>query len=77
MIQWAVLLFIFGFMMRGVNNLAHLGGFATGFLLGRVLPGSAERREGRTMQMIAILLVVATLVAFALAIIRGTIAFGR
>ena len=77
MIQWAVLLFIFGFMMRGVNNLAHLGGFATGFLFGRMLPGAAERREGRTMQITAILLVAATLVAFVLTIVRGTIAFGR
>lgn len=77
MIQWAVMLFIFGFVMRGVNNLAHLGGFATGYLLGRALPGAAERREGRSMQFTAMLLVVATLAAFALAIVRGTSAFGR
>ncbi len=77
MIQWAVLLFIFGFMMRGVNNLAHLGGFATGFLMGRVLPGAGERREGRPMQSTAIVLLVVTLVAFALAAVRGYQMFER
>jgi rhomboid protease GluP len=71
MIQWAVILFLFGFAMRGVNNLAHLGGFATGFLLGRVLPGAGERREGRSMQMTAMALLLATIVAFTITIVRN------
>ena len=33
--QWALLLFMFGFMMSSVNNWAHLGGFASGYLFGQ------------------------------------------
>jgi rhomboid protease GluP len=61
-LQWAVILLVFGFITPGVNNLAHLGGLASGFLLGRVLPSG--RREGRGVQLLAVALVVATLLAF-------------
>lgn len=30
--MWAIFLFIFGFMMQGVDNWAHLGGFVGGYL---------------------------------------------
>src|SRR5207245_1916466 len=32
--QWALILFIMGFFMPGVNNWAHAGGFAGGFIAG-------------------------------------------
>src|SRR2546427_5069424 len=41
--QWALVLFILGFLMSGVNNLAHAGGFAGGLLSAGLL-GSRERR---------------------------------
>src|SRR6266478_8924939 len=41
--QWALILFISGFFLAGVNNLAHAGGFAGGFAAGLVL-SLAERR---------------------------------
>jgi rhomboid protease GluP len=34
---WAVMLFIFGLIMPGIDNNAHAGGFAGGYLAGRLL----------------------------------------
>lgn len=36
-LYWAVMLFVFGFIMSGVDNLAHAGGFAGGWLAARLL----------------------------------------
>jgi rhomboid protease GluP len=44
--QWALLLFVLGFVMPGVNNLAHLGGFVGGYLAGLML-GHGERTPER------------------------------
>ena len=44
--QWALILFIFGFFMPGVNNVAHAGGFIGGVLTGLAL-ALAERRPER------------------------------
>jgi rhomboid protease GluP len=68
-LQWAVILLVFGFITPGVNNLAHLGGLASGYLLGRVLPASQHRREGRGVQLLALALVVATGLAFAASLV--------
>lgn len=64
-LQWAAILLLFGFITPGVNNLAHLGGLTSGFLLGRVLPAHQHRREGRGVQLLALALVATTLLAFA------------
>jgi rhomboid protease GluP len=43
-VYWAVMLFIFGVVMSGVDNYAHAGGFAGGWLAGRLLdPMKPER----------------------------------
>jgi rhomboid protease GluP len=43
-VYWAVMLFIFGVVMSGVDNYAHVGGFAGGWLAGRLLdPMKPER----------------------------------
>jgi rhomboid protease GluP len=43
-LYWAVMLFIFGAIMSGVDNYAHVGGFAGGWLAGRLLdPMKPER----------------------------------
>lgn len=41
--QWALLLFVLGFFMAGVNNLAHAGGFGGGYVAALGL-SSLERR---------------------------------
>jgi rhomboid protease GluP len=44
--SWAVLLFVFGFLMPGIDNFAHLGGFVGGYLVAAWLdPRRAERVE--------------------------------
>ena len=47
--QWAIIVFAMGFFMRGVNNWAHLGGFAGGWVAALAMRGS-EHREGRGVQ---------------------------
>jgi rhomboid protease GluP len=43
-LSWAVMLFIFGLVMSGVDNYAHAGGFAGGWIAARVLdPMKPER----------------------------------
>ena len=35
--SYAIYMIVFGFLMRGVDNWAHIGGFAGGFLAGLLL----------------------------------------
>ncbi len=69
--QWALLIFIFGFFMAGVNNWGHAGGFVGGYLVAAVL-GSVERRAERGLDRVAALAAIAiTAVAFGLALWTG------
>lgn len=62
--SWALLLFVFGFVMPGVDNFAHLGGFLGGYGLARWLdPLRPERLDhlvaalvGLALSLLAILL---------------------
>jgi rhomboid protease GluP len=64
--QWALVLFIFGFFMAGVNNFAHAGGFLGGLLAGLALSPAEYRPETSIDRGLAGLLVLATIAAFAL-----------
>ena len=66
--QWAILLFIFGFMMSGVNNFAHLGGFIGGWIASRLLVSGTVRGEGRVAILVALALLAFTALAFGLSI---------
>jgi len=48
-IRWLVYIAIMGFVMSGIDNFAHLGGFLCGFALGKILsdrePASPEERK--------------------------------
>ena len=75
---WAIILFAFGFMMSGVNNWAHAGGFVGGWIGGTVLGFNDERRETRGVQLLAIGLIIATAVGFILSFVQVTsILLGR
>lgn len=69
--QWAILMFIFGFMMSGVNNVAHLGGFIGGWVASQVLVSGADYRETRPVTLTALALLVLTGAAFALALFNN------
>ena len=72
--HWALILFVLGFLMPGVNNLAHAGGFAGGFLAGVAL-GHGDRRHERTLDgVVAAAVIGLTVLCFALALWT---AFGR
>src|SRR5262249_41228887 len=64
----ALILFVLGFLMPGVDNLAHAGGFVGGYLAGSTL-GSRERRPETTADSaLSALVLVLTLVSFGLAL---------
>jgi rhomboid protease GluP len=69
--QWAVLLLVMGFLMPGVNNLAHVGGLAGGYLTALLLGHSEGARERGTHGVIAIACLALTAISFALAIWTG------
>jgi rhomboid protease GluP len=49
MIRWLIYILVFGLVMRGIDNFAHIGGFITGFVLGKLMvsrpPVSPEERK--------------------------------
>jgi rhomboid protease GluP len=66
--QWAIFLFIFGFMMSGVNNWAHLGGFIGGWIASQALITGSGYREGRGVTLFALSLLVLTAAGYAFSI---------
>jgi rhomboid protease GluP len=67
LISWVVSIFVFGFLMSGVDNWAHGGGLAGGFLLGRLFADRApvneqERRTGYALGWFAAVVVVSSFV---------------
>ena len=41
LIRWLIYIAIMGFMFPGIDNFAHIGGFVSGYLLGRIMTGRA------------------------------------
>ncbi len=65
-LAWAIIGFLISFAIPHVNNAGHIGGFLTGVLIGQVIP-IHSRGESRGVQLLAVVLVLATLVGFGLA----------
>ena len=70
-LMWAIFLAVFGFLMPRVDNLAHIGGFACGFLAAKLFLPHAERREGPLVQAGALFLAVATVAAVILSLVTA------
>jgi len=69
--QWALIMFIFGFFMAGVNNWGHLGGFGGGYLVALAM-GPLDRAAERGLDRIAAFAAIAvTLIAFLMALWTG------
>jgi rhomboid protease GluP len=68
---YAVILFVFGFLMSRVDNYAHLGGFIGGFAAARLLdPLRPERLDHMITALVCILL---TALAVGASVLRSTI----
>jgi rhomboid protease GluP len=65
--QWALVLFIFGFLFPGINNFAHAGGFVGGYAAAALLGFSEIKKETRTHQLLAFGTVILTVLSFLLA----------
>ena len=70
--QWAILVFVMGFVMQGVNNWAHAGGFAGGWVTAEAMRPSNEKRESPAVQVLALVLLIVTAVGFPLSFVRVT-----
>jgi rhomboid protease GluP len=65
---WSLVLFVMGFLMPGVNNFAHAGGFVGGVLAGLLL-GHTDSRPDRPWHTLAAgLAALLTLAGFALSL---------
>jgi len=69
--QWAAIMFAMGFFMSGVNNWAHAGGFAGGWVTAEAMRFS-EKRESRGVQILALALLATTAFGFVLSFIKVT-----
>ncbi|MCH8957391.1 rhomboid family intramembrane serine protease [candidate division KSB1 bacterium] len=67
--QWAIVLFIFGFLFPGIDNFAHGGGFIGGYLTASLLGFIEIKKENRTHQLLALGAIGITILAFLLAIL--------
>src|SRR5262249_48021844 len=70
--QWAITVFVMNFLMPGVNNWAHAGRFAGGWLTAQMMPISNERRESNAVLILSFALLVATLAGFVLSFFNVT-----
>lgn len=62
--SYALFMLVFGFLMRGVDNYAHVGGFAGGYLAGLLLdPMRPERGNHLVLALVCLVATVASVVA--------------
>jgi rhomboid protease GluP len=76
LVRWLIYLAIWGFVVQGIENWAHFGGLATGFVLGKLLsdrpPATVqERTRAYTMGWLAALVVVTSFAMAAVTALRG------
>ena len=70
--QWAIVLFVFGFLMPGINNWAHAGGFAGGWVGAYLMGLIDEQRESTSMLMLALAFIAITAVGIVLSFTKVT-----
>ena len=70
--QWAIVLFVFGFIMPGINNWAHAGGFAGGWVGAYAMGFIDEQRESTSMLLLALAFIAITAVGIFLSFTKVT-----
>lgn len=68
---WALGILVFGFIVPGINNWAHMGGMAGGALSGMLLGYHEKSRENATHRLLAGGCVIITVLALAWGLLRG------
>jgi rhomboid protease GluP len=67
--QWALMLFLFGLFMRGVDNFAHAGGFIGGYAMSSFFnPLTKERGDH---MIVAAVLLALTFISIVLSLVKG------
>jgi rhomboid protease GluP len=67
--QWAIVLFIFGFLFPGINNYAHAGGFVGGYAAAAFLGFAEIKPENQMHLFLALGCMAVTILAFVLALL--------
>ena len=70
--QWAIILGVFGFIMPGINNWAHGGGVAGGWIVGQLMGLSDEHRESAGVIILALSLIALTVIGIGLSFVSVT-----
>lgn len=68
--QWAIVLFIFGFLFPNIDNFAHAGGFIGGFLAAVIFGFNEIKQEDRVHNFLALATIGLTILAFLLSILN-------
>lgn len=71
LLGWAVILFLFGFFMSGINNFAHGGGFIGGYLSAKFFGYMESKQETQLHRRLAAVTIIITIVSFMFAFING------
>lgn len=67
LLLWALVILLMGLLMPGVNNVAHVSGFGTGYLLATLMRMHGERRTSRVVRFLALGCSILTALCFFLA----------
>jgi rhomboid protease GluP len=67
---WAIVLFLFGFIMPGVNNFAHAGGFIAGYAAAMLLGYQEKSIENKNHRLLAYILLGLTVLSFVLVAVK-------
>ena len=70
--QWAIILGVFGFIMPGINNWAHGGGFAAGWIGAHLMGLDDDRQDSSWVLLVSLGLIAVTVVGFGLSLITVT-----
>jgi len=70
--QWAIILGVFGFIMPGINNWAHGGGFAAGWVAAMLMDLDDDRQDSSWVLLTSAVLVVLTVLGVGLSFVRVT-----
>ena len=71
LMQWAIILGVFGFIMPGINNWAHGGGFAAGWVAAQLMSLDDDRQDSSWVLLASLGLIAVTLLGIGLSLYYG------